>query len=68
MTAILIPIASKKQIEQYKQIAATQGERPIFLDDDDLEDFLFGLFMKKSETGKTVSRDTIMKKLKKGRG
>ena len=34
------------------------------LNDEQLEDFTFGEMLKKAKTGRTVSRETIMQKLK----
>jgi len=64
MEAIVIQSQSKENLRIFKELATKLGENVINLDAEQLEDLAFGLLMKKEKTGKTVSRETIMKKLR----
>jgi hypothetical protein len=47
------------------QLVRKLGEQGKILNKQEQEDFLLGKIISEEKTGKTVSRDTIMKKLKK---
>lgn len=63
MAAILIKSDSEENLKLLKAIAERLGEKATKLNEEDLEDFAFGLMMKKARTGKTVSKEAVMKKL-----
>jgi|GEM_PF-982859 len=65
MTAVLVPITSYKNQKQFTQLAETLGEKVIVLTKEQMEDFAFGAFIKKNDSGKIVSKATILKKLSK---
>jgi hypothetical protein len=46
------------------EFAKKMGLNTKSFSDEDYEDFLFGKILKSEKTGKSVSRETIMKKLK----
>ena len=64
MGAIVIQSQSKENLKLLKELASKLGENAISIDAEQLEDIAFGMLMKKEKTGKTVSRETIMKKLR----
>lgn len=63
MGAIVIK-SDSKSLKLIMEIAKRMGGQVAKLDDDQLEDFTFGEMMKEAKTGKLVSRETIMQKLK----
>ena len=62
MGAIVIK-SDSKSLKLVMEIAKRLGGEVTKLDNDQLEDFTFGEMLKKSKTGKTVARETIMQKL-----
>jgi len=65
MTAIVIQSKSEENLRLLKELALKLGENVTSLEADQFEDFALGKMMQKEKTGKIVSRETIMKKLKK---
>ena len=63
MGAVVIK-SDNKSLKLIVELAKRLGGNVIKLSDEELEDFTFSEMMKEAKTGKTVSRDTIMKKLK----
>lgn len=63
MDAIVIRSDSKSLII-ISELAKHLGGNVIKLNTEQLEDFTFGEMVKEAKTGKTVSRETIMEKLK----
>lgn len=63
MSAIIIQ-ADKKNIRLLSELAQNLGGKVSTLDEEQLEDIHFGQMMQNEKTGKTVTRETIMKKLK----
>ena len=63
MGAIVIK-SDKKSLKLIIELVKRLGGDVVQLSDEELEDFTFGEMMKEAKTDKTVSRDTIMKKLK----
>lgn len=63
MGAIVIK-SDAKSLKLIMEIAKRMGGEVAKLDNEQLEDFTFGEMMKEAKTGKTVSRETIMQKLK----
>ena len=63
MGAIIIK-SDAKSLKLIMEIAKRMGSQVAKLDDDQLEDFTFGEMLKEAKTGKLVSRETIMQKLK----
>ena len=63
MGAIVVK-SDAKSLKLIMEIAKRMGGEVTKLDNDQLEDFTFGEMMKEAKTGKTVSRDSIMQKLK----
>jgi hypothetical protein len=63
MGAIIIQ-ADKKSNKILADLAKKLGGNVISLADDQFEDFALGAMMNSVKTGKTVSRETIMLKLK----
>lgn len=63
MGAIVIK-SDSKSLKLIMEIAKRMGSQVAMLDDDQLEDFTFGEMLKEAKTGKLVSRETIMQKLK----
>ena len=63
MSAILIK-ANKQNNKILAELAKKLGGDVIDLNDEQFEDFLLGRLMDSSKTGKTVSREAIMKKLR----
>ena len=63
MSAILIK-ANKQNNKILAELAKKLGGDVIDLKDEQFEDFLLGRLMDSSKTGKTVSREAIMKKLR----
>ena len=65
MGAIVIKSNSEENLKLLASLASKLGEKVKSIDDNDFDDFAFGILMKQSKTGKTVNRGTIMKKLRK---
>lgn len=63
MGAIIIK-SDAKSLKLIMEIAKRMGSQVAKLDDDQLEDFTFGEMLKEAKTGKLVSRETILQKLK----
>jgi hypothetical protein len=63
MGAIVIK-SDSKSLKLITEIARRMGGEVTKLDNEQLEDFTFGEMLKEAKTGKTVSRETIMQKLK----
>jgi hypothetical protein len=63
MSTILIK-ANKQNNKILAELAKKLGGDVIDLKDEQFEDFLLGRLMDSAKTGKTVSRETIMKKLR----
>ena len=63
MGAIIIK-SDNKNLKLIIELAKRLGSDVVKLDDSQLEDFSFGEMMKEAKTGKTVSRESIMDKLK----
>jgi len=63
MGAIVIK-SDTKSLKLIMEIAQRMGGEVAKLNDEQLEDFTFGELLKKAKTGRTVSRETIMQKLK----
>jgi hypothetical protein len=64
MTAIVIK-ADNQSNKILKELAMKLGAKVLNINDEQYEDLALGYLMDKSKTGKTVSRETIMKKLRK---
>jgi hypothetical protein len=64
MSAIVIK-ADNQNTKILKLLAKKLGADVININEEQYEDLALGLLMDKSKTGETVSRDSIMKKLKK---
>jgi hypothetical protein len=65
MGAILIK-ADDKCNRILKELAKKLGADVLNLNDEQYEDLALGYLMDRSKTGKTISRQVIMKKLRKG--
>ena len=63
MGAIVIK-SDSKSLKLIMEIAKRLGGQVAKLDDEQLEDFTFGEMLKEAKTGKSVSRETIMQKLR----
>jgi hypothetical protein len=63
MSAILIK-TDKKSSKILSELAKKLGGNVLDVKDDQFEDFMIGTLMDKVKTGKTVSKSTILKKLK----
>ncbi|MDP1726949.1 MAG: hypothetical protein Q8M15_09215 [Bacteroidota bacterium] len=63
MSTILIK-ADKQSNKILSDLAQKLGGNVIDMKDDQFEDFLLGTMMDKVKTGKTVSKATILKKLR----
>jgi len=63
MSAIIIK-ADKKSNKILAELAKKLGGNVIDLNEDQYEDFVLGTLMDNIKTGKTVSRATVLKKLK----
>lgn len=63
MGAIVIK-SDSKNLKLIMEIAKRMGGQVAKLDDEQLEDFTFGEMLKEAKTGKSVSRETIMQKLR----
>ena len=65
MTTILINTKENSNAKFILELVAKLGEQGKILKATEQEDFLMGAYIKAEKTGKTVSRETIFKKLKK---
>ncbi|MBK7234002.1 MAG: hypothetical protein IPH93_17485 [Saprospiraceae bacterium] len=63
MSAIIIK-TDRKSTKLIASLAKQLGANVLDVKEQQYEDFLLGAIMDKEKTGKTVSRDTVMKKLK----
>ena len=63
MSTILIK-ADKQSSKILSELAKKLGGNVINIKDDQFEDFMLGTRMDKVKTGKTISKDSIMKKLR----
>lgn len=63
MGAIVIKNDSKS-LKLISELAKRLGSKVAKLNDEQLEDFTFGEMMKEAKTGETVSRESVMQKLK----
>ena len=63
MGAVVIK-SDAKSLKLIVELVKRLGGDVVKLNDEQLEDFTFGEMVKEAKTGKTVSRETIMKKLK----
>ena len=64
MSAIVIK-ADNQSNKILKELAKKLGANVLNINDDQYEDLSLGYLMDKTKTGKTVSRDAIIKKLNK---
>lgn len=64
MTALIINNKGKKNISLLTDLAKELGYEVKILTDEQFEDLTLGTLMKKEKTGKSVSKKTILKKLK----
>ncbi len=64
MNAIVIKSKSKDNLRLLIELAEKLGEDVTKLSEDQMEDLALGSLMKKSRTGKNVSRETIMSQLR----
>jgi len=62
MSALVIKVDSKSN-KIIKELAKKLGGIVLSIDDNQYEDIALGYLMDKEKTGKTVSREEIMKKL-----
>ncbi len=63
MGAIVVK-SDAKSLKLITELVNRLGGDVVKLDDKQLEDFTFGEMIREAKTGKTISRETIMKKLK----
>ena len=64
MSAIVIK-TDNQNTKILKELAKKLGANVLNINEGQYEDLALGLLMEKSKTGKTVSRESIMKKLNK---
>ncbi len=65
METLIINTKNPENAKLLLQLVRKLGEQGKILNKQEQEDFLLGKIISEEKTGKTVSRDTIMKKLKK---
>ena len=65
METLVITTKNSENAKLLLQLVKKLGEKGKILNKQEQEDFLLGNIIKAEKTGKTVSRDTIMKKLKR---
>jgi hypothetical protein len=65
MDTLIITTKNAENTKLLLQLVKKLGEKGKILNKQEQEDFLLGNIIKTEKTGKTVSRDTIMKKLKR---
>lgn len=63
MAALIIESKNPENFKLLAEIAKKKGDTAKAISSDDMEDILFGQMMDKAKTGKTVSKDDVMKKL-----
>ncbi len=63
MAALIIESKNPENLKILASLAKKLGDNVKSVSIDDMEDMFFGEMMKKVKTGKTVSRDSIMKTL-----
>ena len=63
MGAIVVK-SDAKNLKLIMELVNRLGGDVVTLNDEQLEDFTFGEMLKEAKTGKKVSRETIMRKLK----
>ena len=63
MSAIVIK-ADNQNTRILKELAKKLGANVLNINEDQYEDLALGILMDKVKTGKTVSRDSIMKKIR----
>lgn len=64
MSAIVIQSKSKNNLKLLGELAKKIGEHVTVLSEEQLEDLALGNYMKKVRTGKNISADLVMKKLR----
>ena len=64
MDAIVIRSKSRDNLKLLIELAKKLGESVTTLTDEQMEDLALGNLMKKTKTGKNVSRETIMRQLR----
>lgn len=65
MNAILLKPKDSKELKLITDLVAKMRVASKIISEDDLEDMGLGLLMKEADRSRTVSRDMIMKKLKR---
>lgn len=65
METIVVKTRSKSNAALIIELVKKIGDEAELLTEEQTEDISFGLLMKKVKTGKNVSRDTIMQKLRR---
>ena len=63
MTALIIESKNPDNLKILASLAKMLGDNVKAIDIDDIEDLLFGKMMKNIKTGKTTSRESVMKSL-----
>ena len=63
MAALIIESKNPENLKLLTEIAKKLGDKVQAISVEDIEDLVFGQMMNKDKTGKTVSRDEVMKKL-----
>ena len=63
MSALIIESKNPDNLKILASLAKMLGDNVKAIDIDDIEDLLFGKMMKNMKTGKTTSRESVMKSL-----
>ena len=63
MAALIIESKNPENLRLLAEIAKKMGDSAQTISTHDMEDLVFGEMMNKAKTGKTVSREEVMKKL-----
>ena len=63
MSALIIESKNPDNLKILASLAKMLGDNVKAIDIDDIEDLLFGKMMKNIKTGKTTSRENVMKSL-----
>ena len=63
MSALIIESKNPDNLKILASLAKMLGDNVKAIDIDDIEDLLFGKMMKNIKTGKTTSRESVMKSL-----
>ena len=63
MTALIIESKNPDNLKILASLAKMLGDNVKAIDIDDIEDLLFGKMMENMKTGKTTSRESVMKSL-----